>query len=45
MKRSTKVNTPLTNLFSVTTCHIKTRPYLANLYLMKVNEEKHEKHT
>ena len=27
--------------FSVTTCHIKTRPYLGNLYLMKENEEKH----
>ena len=35
-------NTPFPNLFSVTTCHMKTRPYIGNLYLMKMkeNEEK-----
>ena len=27
--------------FSVSICHMKTRLYLGNLYLMKENEEKH----
>ena len=38
---SNKRNTHFPNLFSVTTCLMKTRPYLGNLYLMKENEEKH----
>ena len=36
-----RMNTAFSSLFSVTTCHMKTRPYLGNLYLMKENEEKH----
>ena len=39
--KKTQTNTPFPNLFSVTTCQMKTRPYLGNLYLMKENEEKH----
>ena len=35
------LDTPFPNLFSVATCHMKTRPYLGDLYLMKENEEKH----
>ena len=35
------INTLFPNLFFITTCHIKTRPYLEKLYLMKENEEKH----
>ena len=37
--------TPFPNLFSTTACHMKTRPYLGNLYLMKKNEKKHLGHT
>ena len=41
-----RLNTPFPNLFSLTTCHMETRPYLGNLYnLMKENEEKHWRHT
>ena len=35
----------LQRIYSVIRCHMKTRPYVRNLYLMKENEEKHQRHT
>ena len=39
------INTPFPNLFSATICHMKMKPYLENLHLMKENDKNHGKNT